>query len=386
MDRVRGVPEEAMASKSRKTRWARGGRTEAKHRVLVEYLGAWIPIFGLQRWVHDLVLVDGFAGPGRHTGGEPGSPLLMLDSYEQHRDRHRLAVTAHFFFIEKDEQRVESLRREIAARGQLPDDVTVDVILGDYAERFPVVVADVRKRWPSCPIFAFIDPFGADTQPELTADLLSLPRCEALTFVPIGYFADFFKAADMRRTLSLVFGGDVFERGADFDPQARRDFLVGMMEDRLRESCRWVRAIELVPTGGSGRTHHLFFGTNDRTGLARMKTAMWKLDPVGGVRFVDSTQPGQVVMFEAEPDLAPLLTALKARFDDRPFTIQEAEDFTLFDTPFLHDSHLKTKTLAPVERAGELVAVDPPPGRRKSTYEDGIKLRFVEPVSDQRLF
>jgi three-Cys-motif partner protein len=375
-----------MARKSRKTRWARGGRTVAKHRVLVEYLGAWIPIFGLQRWVHDLVLIDGFAGPGRHTGGEPGSPLLMLDTFEEHRDRDRLDVTAHFFFIEKDKERVKSLRQEIAARGQPAPEITIEIIHGDYADRFPAVVTSARKSWPNCPIFAFIDPFGADTEPELTADLLSLPQCEALTFVPIGYFADLFNAPDMQRTLGLVFGEEVYERCANPEPSRRRAALVEMMEERLRESCEWVRAIELVPAGGSGRYHYLFFGTNDRTGLARMKTAMWKLDPVSGVSFVDSTRPDQVVMFKTQPDLAPLLAALKEHFGDRVFTIEEAEEFTL-GTAFLHDSQLKSKALAPAERAGELVPVDPPAGRRRNTYNmPGLRLRFVDAPSDQRLF
>jgi len=61
----------------------------------------------------------------------------------------------------------------------------------------------------------------------------------------------------MQKTLGLVFGEAVFERGANLNPAARRELLVEMMEERLRESCDWVRAIELVPTGGSGRTHHL---------------------------------------------------------------------------------------------------------------------------------
>jgi len=376
-----------MAGKPRKTRWDRGGRTEAKHRVLGEYLGAWIPIWAQQRWVHDLVLIDGFAGPGRYDGGEAGSPLLMLDAFEEHRDRDRLDVTAHFFFIEKDEDRVRSLRQEIAARGEPAPDITIEIILGDYAEVFPAVVKRARDQLPSCPIFAFIDPFGADTAPELTADLLGLPRCEALTFVPIGYFADFFNAPDMQKTLGLVFGEDVFERGADLDPTARRRLLVEMMEERLRGSCDWVRAIELVPTGGGGRTHHLFFGTNNETGLARMKTAMWKLDAIGGVRFVDSTRPDQVVMFETEPDLTPLLSALKEQFGDRVFTIEEAERFTL-GSAFLHDSQLKSRTLAPAERAGELEPVDPPADRRRNSYNTpGLRLRFIDPPpSNESLF
>ncbi len=376
-----------MAGKPKETRWKRKGRTEAKHRALVEYLGAWIPIWGQQRRVHDLVLIDGFAGPGRYDAGEQGSPLLMLDAFEEHRDRDRLEVTAHFFFIEKDARRVESLRREVARRGEADPDVTIEVIKGDYAEKFPTVVVAARRRWPDCPIFAFIDPFGADTQPELTADLLALPKCEALTFVPIGHFADLFKAPDMQRTLGLVFGEEVYERCDLPEASERRAALVQMMEERLGESCEWVRAIELVPAGQGGRYHYLFFGTNDETGLARMKTAMWKLDPVGGVSFVDSTRPDQVVLFESEPDLAPLLAALKENFGGRVFTIEEAEHFTL-GTAFLHDSQLKSKTLAPAERAGELEAVDPPLGRRRNTYKTpGLRLRFIEPPpSNESLF
>jgi hypothetical protein len=119
-----------------------------------------------------------------------------------------------------------------------------------------------------------------------------------------------------------------------------------------------------------------------------MKSAMWRLDPVGGVSFRDSTQPGQGVMFEDEPDFGPLLAALKERFGEDVFTVEEAEDFTLFETPYLHDSQLKSKALAPAEGAGELEPVDPPAGRKKNTYKKGvgIRLRFVESPSDDRLF
>jgi three-Cys-motif partner protein len=377
-----------MARREDETRWKQEGRTAAKHRVLTEYLGAWIPILGQLDWVHDLVLIDGFAGPGRHTGGEPGSPILMLDAFIEHRARSRLEVDAHFFFIEKDPRRVESLRQEIADRGAPPPEITIEVIEGDYAEEFLPIVEAARERWRDCPVFAFIDPFGADPQQQLTADLLSLPRCEALTFVPLGFFSDLFTAPDMQETLGRVFGEEVFERGKGLDPTERRALLVEMTEERLRGSCKWVRAIELIPSGPQGRHHHLFFGTNNPTGLARMKSAMWKLDPVGGVSFRDSTQPGQGVMFEDEPDFGPLLTALEEHFGDRVFTVEEAEDFTLFETPYLHDSQLKSKVLAPAERAGELEPVDPPAGRKKNTYKKGagIRLRFVEPPSDDRLF
>jgi three-Cys-motif partner protein len=365
-----------MAEKPKNTQWERSSRTEAKHRVLTEYLGAWIPILGLQRSVQHLVFIDGFAGPGRHVGGEMGSPLLMLESFARHRDRGRLGVVAHFFFIEKDEARQQQLQSEVDRRKAVSD-IDVKVIQGDYAEQLPIVVAEARKQWPMCPIFAFIDPFGADTAPELTGELLSLPRCEALTFVPIGYLADFFAATDMQKTLRAVFGPEVFSRCGGLPAAARRSEMVKMMEERLTRSCQWVRAFELVPSGGGGRTHFLFFGTNSETGLARMKTAMWKLDPIGGVRFRDSTRPDQAVLFDSEPDLQPLWREISTEFAGRVFSIEEAEDFTLFHTPFLHDAHLKRQTLAPAERTGKLIPVDPPKDRRRNTYPKGTCLRIA---------
>ena len=267
--------------------------------------------------------------------------------------------------------------KESSPNGKPASDIKIKIIHGDYGDEFPRVIGWVQQNLPGAPIFAFIDPFGAAIEPELATRLMALPKCEALMFVPIGYFADFFSTEDMRETLESVFGQEIFDRCNGKSASERRAVMVEMLEENLKQSCRWVRAFELLPAGGGGRTHFLFFGTNNRVGLARMKTAMWKLDPIAGQRFKDSTVPQDSVLFEAEPDLTPLLRALEAKFGDRVFAIEEAEDFTLFKTPFLHDSHLKRKTFAPAERSGTLVAVEPPAGRRKSSYKEGTRLRFV---------
>src|SRR5690606_29674209 len=138
-----------------------------------------------------------------------------------------------------------------------------------------------------------------------------------------------------------------------------------------------VRAFEIVPARG-GNSHFLFFGTGSKRGLERMKEAMWKLDPVDGQTFRDSTLVGQLVLFSVEVDTAPLFRALKERFGTSPFTIEQALDFTLCETPYL-PSHLKQRTLAPAERRGELEPVNPKPKRRARTYPPGTRIRFCSP-------
>ena len=94
------------------TLWPITRPTQAKHTILRKYLDAWLPILGAGRYAHEhLVLIDGFAGPGRYSSGEPGSPLIMLRAYLDHPAT--LDATAHFFFIEEHRERCEHLRAEI---------------------------------------------------------------------------------------------------------------------------------------------------------------------------------------------------------------------------------------------------------------------------------
>ena len=77
------------------------------------------------------------------------------------------------------------------------------------------------------------------------------------------------------------------------------------------------------------------------------------------------------------PDYEALLRLLTDHFGEREFSIEEAEDFTLFETPFLHDAHLKQKTLAPAERSGQLKPVKAKADRRKSSFPPETTMHFV---------
>lgn len=367
-----------MPGKPRKIHWERRRHTQAKHQVLVDYLAAWIPILG--RRFDDLILIDGFAGPGRYEDRAPGSPLLMYEAYARHPDRSDLATRAHFFFIEKHPGRAAALRAEIAKRKAVPD-IEVEMIEGDYDQEFPGLLARLKQRWPRelPPIFAFIDPFGGEQNKiELTHSLLELPRCEALVFVPMTHFARFIDHPDLEQTLEVVFGDQSWREARKLpDVSGRVKLLVELFRQRLKKTCRWVRAFEITPKEG-GNSHFLFFGTSHALGLTRMKEAMWRLDPVAGQRFRDSTHVDHPVLFQTEPDVVPLLAMLREHFGTRAFTIEQAEEFTLFETPFLHNRHLKQRTLAPAERERVLEPVDPPPTRRANTYPAGTRIRFAE--------
>lgn len=127
--------------------WDQDPHTAAKHRVLRKYLDAWIAAMGQQALKSSayrvgpprLLLVDGFAGPGRYSGGEPGSPVLMLDALLSHTALPRLAgVQFTFLFIEQDQRRVDHLRGEVATLDALPSNVTVRIEHGVLRQRSAV--------------------------------------------------------------------------------------------------------------------------------------------------------------------------------------------------------------------------------------------------------
>ena len=102
--------------------WPLDDHTRAKHRVLRAYLNAWLPVMGQQaqkviRLTNEpprLLLVDGFAGPGRYETGEEGSPLIMLKTLLDHDAFERMSgVEFNHLFIEHDARRVAHLETEL---------------------------------------------------------------------------------------------------------------------------------------------------------------------------------------------------------------------------------------------------------------------------------
>ena len=95
------------------TLWKREPHTAAKHEILKGYLDAWYPILGSSRG--RVVFLDGFAGPGVYSEGEPGSPIVALASLIEHNHLPRLKNCEFVFvFNEMDPERCTSLNESVA--------------------------------------------------------------------------------------------------------------------------------------------------------------------------------------------------------------------------------------------------------------------------------
>jgi three-Cys-motif partner protein len=361
--------------------WPLEAHTRAKHEILRRYLEAWTPILGAGSFPM-IAYVDGFAGPGIYEGGEEGSPIIALRAALQHQQR--VKSTLLFLFIEKDIERARLLEQEIKQLA-LPANYRWKVAEGEsFEEGFRRHLLDhfVPKGRELPPTFAFIDPFGWTGVPfALVAEILRHGRCEVLINIMYEEINRFLAHPEQPNNFDVLFGTTAWRDALRLEGVARREFIHELYLAQLRRvgGARYVRSFEMR-NKKNATDYFLFFATNSRKGIEKMKEAMWKVDESGEFRFSDATNPAQVLLFEKQPNLLELRRQLLVKFAGTTATVDEIEEFVLAETSF-RETHYK-KRLAELEREGRVVAVDPPRNRRGHSYPDPrLVLRF-EPLSD----
>ena len=227
--------------------------------------------------------------------------------------------------------------------------------------------------------FAFIDPFGySAASMSLAGRFLDFPRCEALVFLPLSFVHRFVTRDGQAPAMTALFGGDEWKAARKLEGEERRAFLLDLFErarwaPRARSSTRGSFALRTR----DGNDYWLVFATGHRRGLELIKDAMWTLHPeVGHLRHCRHRR-GPRGPFTAGPvDTRPLLAQLRAKFGTDGLPSIEAADVTLFETPFHPSKHLKRLTLKPAEDGGA-IEVERPEGRRRGSFGDDVRMRFV---------
>jgi three-Cys-motif partner protein len=360
----------------RTTIWELEPHTAAKHEILRRYIQAWAPILSQGNFPH-LVFVDGFAGPGRYSKGEEGSPLIAIKAVIGQQRPIRAKVDFHF--IELDKPRADHLEKEIGAITP-PSNVTTKIHGGrSFQDAFPVVwntyAPKLGRSRP--PTFLFIDPFGFKIPFSYVVKVLRAPSCEVLITFMFEEINRFLSQGQQPDNFDELFGCPDWRDGINIKlPRDRIKFLHDLYQRQLTQAAgaRFVRSFAMRNERNT-MDYLLFFATNNQSGLIKMKEAMWRVDESGTYTFSDATDPNQSVLFSAEPDRQLLTRLIVARFVGAETTPDEIERFVVRDTPF-RETHYK-KVLQILEEAEKIVALDPSPKRRRGTYaHPNMKLLF----------
>jgi len=320
----------------KETQWEIDPHTQAKHAILQAYLEAW---FAILTSAHDrVVYVDGFCGPGRYKGGEPGSPLIALDVATKHTKK--LTREIFFLFTDEREDRIAHLKTELASR-DFPDNFKPLPRLGKFDEVLSPILTRLEDEGRDLPpTFVFIDPFGFSGVPfDLVRRILLNPRCEVFITFMVNAVQRFLDHPNekIRAEIEELFGTpEAFD--ITQQPGARVELLRDLYHRQLQASVGFVRSFEIRDTPNHV-LYYLFFASDHFLGHKRMKEAMWRVDPEGKFSFVDTTDRDQIVLL-TEDQIAPLRRYLLRAFAGRTIACHEVLQRVMNETPYL-DKHTR---------------------------------------------
>lgn len=331
--------------------------------------------------------LDGFAGPGVYTGGNPGSPIIALQTLVNHAIFRRFSnIQFNFYFIEKDPPRCNNLEREIMKfwrqNGGKPNNVKIELFNEEFLSAVERIHKHFRVYHRPVPTFAFIDPFGwAGVPMSIIRKLLSTDKCEVLFNFMYDSVNRFVTGDTLSSQFDALFGTENqdFSELRTLDPQERKRHLLNLYKTQLKKAVgfKYVKSFDLYRNGGA--MNSLVFGTNSIAGLKVMKDAMWKIDPDSGVCFTGYI--GDQMRLHFGPSMDTLQELLTTNFAGQVVSIEEIEKFVLECTDFTA-SHYKSQ-LKSLEREGLIECISD--RNRRWTYPPGTILRFNGGGKDRQL-
>jgi three-Cys-motif partner protein len=357
--------------------WELAAHTAAKLEILGAYLRAWFPILSHGRNFDRIIYIDGFAGPGRYKGGKDGSPIVALKAALGALHR-QMGMPCEFHLVELDPTVAAALAINIEnfkRHRVVPP--SIEIFIHDqmtFEEAYQQRIRTRLQAHSRAPAFALVDPFGWTGIPmSILGELVSRPSTEILVNFMFEEINRFLFHPDQVANFDTLFACADWRRGSEMRGLTRKQFLHDLYRDQLRRAAgaRYVRSFEMR-NERNVCDYFLYFASNNRLGLEKMKEAMWKVDPAGGFTFSDATNLDQAVLFQAEPDRRALRRLISGRFAGRRATVNQVDAFVIEDTPF-HGGHYR-KVLAAMEKDGDVTPVNSPPNRRRGTYADSSLL------------
>lgn len=190
--------------------WEKGGlvtldeHSRAKHDVLRTYVERYLEIlcrrYGITHF--KITLVDGFAGGGQYEGGEPGSPLILLQAVESAEAKindfrqKKMTVDAHYYFIEKRKKTFQTLSR-VLQQSRYKDEIGKTIFLknGLFEDYVDIIIENVKKRNPrgGGRVIFFLDQTGhSQVYPQTIRDIVQkIPHAEFIITISADYLIDF---------------------------------------------------------------------------------------------------------------------------------------------------------------------------------------------------
>lgn len=286
-------------------KWIYTEHARVKHEIQRRYLGAWLAILG--RSMSPLVLFDGFAGRGRYTGGEDGSPLLFwtraVEAVEAERPNE-----VEIECVELDKENFAELSSVIS--GLSHPCISIEATNGFFAKEAVRKADELEGRGWTPPVFWTADPFGFRGVPlEVVRRLMAADRWEVMITFMVRDMRRFLAEENFEAPLNEFFGNDVWKACLELEAgENREQKLLLTYSQIVRESiATYATPFRVFEDDRTQTLYYLIHLTNSPLGMRKMKEAMVKQSPDMTFWPVTKRDPNQIEMDVAEEDPFPSL-------------------------------------------------------------------------------
>ena len=372
-----------MTSGPETTLWPAPPHTIAKQRLYKRYIQAWLPILALGGF-RRLLIVDGFAGPGRYSTGEDGSPVVALKAVLEHAQLRRIlsqGTRVRFLFVESRKDRFEHLKKEIG-RLSVPNGIEVDPRHDTFEAVWTTTTETLARVGDKLePALLFVDPFGPTGFPmNLIRRSADYPGSEVLinfAYQPLNEW--FISQPSKHSQIIELYGSDDWRKCLEVPAGFRREQSFVTTYQRALASAGWRGvAFQMVNLHNQSQ-YYLIYGTKHHLGMRAFKDAAWFVAPDSQFQYSDLRDPNQVgFLKDMNQTLAieDLVKELRSEFKGRSVEKRVLEEFT-DDHGTARLTHL-TAALREIEASGGVVEVNLTDDKKRTarSFPEGCVIRF----------
>ncbi|ADO44691.1 Gp37Gp68 family protein [Hydrogenobacter thermophilus TK-6] len=274
--------------------------SKAKHIILEKYFPAWARI--LKSKHQTLIYVDCFAGSGRYSSGEEGSPLIVARKANELIEKDK-SMKFYLIFVEKNKKSAQELEKQLKSYER--ENVKIFVFNEDSHDFVPELLEKIPKNIPA---FFFIDPYGHPLSIPVINKILSMQRKEILLNLMWYAINMHLNNPKAEQTINRMFGNTDW-KNQNFIRKERENNFVEYFIRQVNAKYNFKFRIRFSPEdkvhGGENRTkYYLIHFANHERAILLMKEVMWTIGDEEGT--FDYSASHQEILFSRTPTVEQL--------------------------------------------------------------------------------
>ena len=319
-------------------KWEYKEHTRVKHEILSKYLGTWTKILGK---FHNLNIFDCFAGRGGYPDGAEGSPLIVIKTIAEIREKMGRPDGGSCIFIERNKNNFQNLQSEINIEIENSPQKYGDWLKVKYFnDEFANVASRIIDKYGEslAPSFFFIDPFGFSGVPfGVIKNILSIRRTEVFMTFMVRDVNRFFESSHHTISIEDLYGIDNVQDAlqSQYSNLPREHALLKLYRDQLHEAAyvKYTLPFKISADERLQTTYYLIHATNHPMGCELMKEVMYKAGTEGRFGYLGPAE-GQLTLTQFT-GMSKFKEFLLNRFKGRTLSYQDIRYETLMDTEFI---------------------------------------------------